>query len=151
MPLPVGTPAPDFTLQDETGERVTLSDLRGGNVVLVFYPLDFSPTCTRELHDVTALKERFGDAQVFGVSVDSRWAHAAFRRDEKLDIRLLADFQPRGAVAKLYDAWFEPAGFATRATYVIDRDGIIRHVTATDPGTARNQEEAIAALASCAV
>lgn len=151
MPLSIGTPAPDFTLADEQGEQVTLSELRGRNVVLVFYPLDFSPTCTGELKDITRLHERFGDAEVFGISVDSKWAHAAFRRDEELAVRLLADFHPKGAVARLYDAWIEPAGIATRATYVIDGEGIIRGVSATDPGTARDQDEAIAALATCAI
>src|ERR1700730_11763916 len=110
MPLEIGSPAPDFTLVDEDNERVTLSELRGGNVVLVFYPLDFSPTCTRELHDITSLRERFGDAEVFGISVDSRHTHRAFKRDEQLRVRLLADFHPKGAVAALYGAYLDQVG-----------------------------------------
>ena len=151
MNIEVGSPAPDFSLPDQENNKITLSALRGKNVILIFYPLDFSPTCTRELHDVTRLRERFANAEVYGISVDSRWCHGAFKREEGLAIPLLADFNPKGEVARLYDAWLDGPGFATRATFVIDREGIIRHVQKTDSSTARDQEEAIAALALCPV
>jgi peroxiredoxin (alkyl hydroperoxide reductase subunit C) len=153
MAVEVGTEAPDFTLRNENGEEVTLSDLRGQNVVLVFYPFAFSSMCTKELHDVTDLEGKFGDAnaQVFGVSVDSPFALKAFREREQLTPHLLSDFEPKGAVAQQYDAYLDGLGFATRATYVIDKDGKVAWKQITSPGEARNQEEAIEALAACPV
>ena len=151
MALEIGSPAPDFTLVDEKREKVTLSDLRGRNVVLIFYPLDFSGVCTKELHQVTDLRERFGDAEVFGISVDSHHSHRVFKETEGLQVRLLSDFQPKGAVASLYGAYLDEIGFATRETVVIDKDGIVRHIQRTDPATARDPEEVLAALAACPV
>ena len=153
MTLQIGDPAPDFTLRDHDNNEWTLSAHRGENVVLVFYPLDFSPTCTKELKDLAAAADKYGaaGAEVVGISVDSRWTHAAFKRDEELPATLLADFQPRGAVAQLYDAYLPEPGFATRATYVIDKDGVIRHKVVTSPGEARNQDEYLEALSACPV
>jgi mycoredoxin-dependent peroxiredoxin len=153
MSVEVGDVAPDFTLVDENGDKVTLSELRGGNVVLVFYPLDFSPVCTRELKDISSVAARF-DAQhatVFGISVDSKWCHAAFKRDEELSARLLADFHPKGEVARLYGVWLEQGGIANRGTFVIDRDGRVAAKVVTSPGEARNLEEYLEALAACPV
>lgn len=153
MSVDVGDLAPDFTLVDETGEKVTLSDLRGHNVVLVFYPLDFSPTCTRELKDIAAVAEKFSaqNAEVLGISVDSRWAHAAFKRDEGLSARLLADFNPRGEVARLYGVYLDEAGIANRGTFVIDREGRVAHKVVTSVGEGRNLDEYLEALAACPV
>jgi peroxiredoxin len=153
MSVEVGSEAPDFTLRNENGEEVTLSALRGQNVVLIFYPFAFSSICTKELHDVTDLKERFADssAQVFGVSVDSPFALKAFREHEQLTPHLLSDFEPKGAVAQQYEAYLDGLGFATRATYVIDKDGKVAWKQITSPGEARDQEEAIEALAACPV
>lgn len=129
MPLlPVGSPAPDFTLPDQNKAEVKLSALKGQNVVLVFYPLDFSPVCTNE-H--CALASDFAgfegaNAQVFGISVDSVWAHKAFAEKHNLKYRLLADFHPKGKVCGLYGTWLEDKGLCGRATYVIDKEGIIR-------------------------
>lgn len=153
MPLTIGDPAPDFTLTDDQGEQVSLSSLRGRNVVLVFYPLAFSPVCTSELKDISGSIARYdaAGAEVFGISVDSRWTLGAFRRDEGLAARLLADFHPKGAVARLYDTYLEDAGIATRSTYVIDREGRIAHVTTSPVKQARNQDEYLEALAACPV
>lgn len=153
MAIEVGGPAPDFTLKDETGEQVSLADFRGRRVVLVFYPMAFSPTCTRELRDLTATAARYEaeNAEVIGISVDSHWTLAAFKREEGLSARLLADFNPKGAVAKLYDAYFEPAGFAGRCTVVIDGEGRVAHIVNNGPGGARNSEEYLQALAACPV
>lgn len=153
MSVEVGDIAPDFTLVDENGDKVTLSELRGGNVVLVFYPLDFSPVCTRELKDIASAAGRFADqnAAVFGISVDSKWCHAAFKRDEGLSARLLADFNPKGEVARRYGVWIEEAGIANRGTFVIDRDGRVAYKVVTSPGEARNLDEYVEALASCPV
>ncbi|MDQ2960499.1 MAG: peroxiredoxin [Candidatus Dormibacteraeota bacterium] len=151
MTVEVGDEAPDFTLVDQDGAKVQLSALRGRNVVLIFYPLDFSPTCTRELKEIARTQERYdaAGAEVFGISVDSKHTHKAFRRDEELTARLLSDFQPRGAVAAKYDAYLEDAGFATRATYVIDSKGIVRGKVVNSPANARNADEYLETLASC--
>ena len=153
MPVEVGQEAPDFTLRDENGQDVTLSSLRGKNVVLVFYPFAFSSLCTKELHDITDREGRFGEnsAEVFGISVDSPFALKAFRRDENLTPHLLSDFHPKGAVSKEYDAYLDEVGIATRATYVIDKDGKVAWKQVTHPGEARDQEQVVAALASCPV
>lgn len=151
MSVDIGYPAPDFTLVDEGGEQVTLSALRGRNVVLIFYPFDFSRICTKELHDVTGISDQLEDALVFGVSVDSKYAHAAFKRSEGLSARLLADFEPKGEVARLYDAYVDQVGAATRATFVIDAEGIVRYTVLNPIGEARNQEELIEALAACRI
>jgi mycoredoxin-dependent peroxiredoxin len=149
----VGSEAPDFTLRDENGEELTLSSLRGRNVVLVFYPAAFSSTCTRELHDITGARERYdaAGAEVIGISVDSPYALKAFKRDEGLKARLVSDFHPKGEVAKRYGAYIEEAGIATRATFVIDKDGKVAYKVVNHPGEARNQEEYLEALASCPV
>ena len=153
MSVEVGSQAPDFTLRNENGEEVTLSSLRGQNVVLVFYPFAFSSICTKELHDVTGLEQKFGDAhaQVFGVSVDSPFTLKAFRKQENLTPHLLSDFEPKGAVAQQYGAYLDGLGFATRATFVIDKDGKVAWKQVNSPGEARDQEEAVEALAACPV
>jgi peroxiredoxin len=151
--LKVGDAAPDFTLKDQDNNEVTLSKLRGQNVVLVFYPLAFSGICTGELKSLTANQKKYDDAKarVFGISIDSRYALAAYKRDEKLSATLLADFHPKGEVAKKYDVFMEALGFANRGTFVIDKDGIIRGVTVTEPGKARDEASYLSALASCPV
>jgi peroxiredoxin len=153
MAIEVGSQAPDFTLKDENGEDVTLSGLRGRNVVLMFSPLAFSPICTNELRDISAVADRYqaANAEVLAVSVDSQYTLAAFKRDEDLKAHLLADFHPKGAVAKLYDAWIDAAGIANRATFVIDKDGRIAHRVVTAPRQARDQEEYLTALSACPV
>src|SRR5919198_2875084 len=143
MAVEVGSDAPDFTLRDENGEEFTLSSVRGQNVVLVFYPLAFSGTCTKELHDLTDAADKYdaANAEVIGISIDSPYTLKAFKRDENLKAKLVADFHPKGDVAKKYGAYIEEAGIATRATFVIDKDGKVAHKVVTNPGQARNQEE----------
>ena len=142
----VGQAAPDFTLRDENNEEVTLASLRGAPVVLVFYPVDFSPICTSELcgirDDYSAFEAK--GAKVFGISRDSTWAHKAFKEKEGLKNALLADM--KGEVAKLYGCWNEELGIAERLTVVIDAEGLIRYVTHNPPLEARDHKEAIAAL-----
>jgi peroxiredoxin len=153
MPVEVGSEAPDFTLRDENGEELTLSSLRGRNVVLVFYPLAFSPLCTKELHDVSSAADKYqaANAEVIGISVDSPYVLKAFKRDESLEARLASDFHPKGAVAKQYGAYIDEAGIATRATFVIDKDGKVVHKVVTHPGKGRDQEEYFEALARCPI
>ena len=123
-----GTPAPDFTLPDQDGNEVSLRDLEGKTTVLVFYPSDFSPVCTDQLNvyqEVLGELEA-GGAQLYGVSVDSSWAHKAFRRHLGIDIPLLADFHPKGEVAKRYGVWVESHGVAGRALVMIGPDLVVR-------------------------
>jgi peroxiredoxin len=153
MAVEVGQEAPDFTLRDENLAEVALSSLRGRNVVLIFYPLAFSPMCTKELHQATELADRYGaaGAEVFGISVDSPWVLKAFKRDEGLSAHLLSDFHPKGAVAEMYEAYIPEAGIATRATYVIDKDGKVAHKEINNPGEMRDQDTILDALAACPV
>jgi peroxiredoxin len=153
MPVEVGSEAPDFALRDENGQEFTLSSLRGRNAVLVFYPLAFSGICTQELHDLSDAADRYdaAGAEVVGISIDSPYTLKAFKRDENLKAKLLADFHPKGAVAKQYGAYIEEAGVATRATFVIDKNGKVAHKVVTHPGEARNQDEYLEALAACPV
>ena len=123
----VGQEAPDFTLRDQDGKKVTLSELRGRPVVLVFYPLDWSPGCTDQLNLYQDSIEEFGDAQLYGISVDSAFSHNAFRDHLGLDFPLLADFEPKGEVARKYEMYVEKHGTNERGFVVIDPDGKIKH------------------------
>ncbi len=127
-PLPPGTEAPDFTLLATEGETVSLRDFRGQPVVLVFYPADWSPVCGDQLalyNEVLPMFEEHG-AQVLAISVDGIWSHRAFSGGRKLRFPLLADFEPKGAVARAYGAYDAKAGVSERALFVIDGEGIIR-------------------------
>lgn len=142
----VGQEAPDFTLRDEGNQEVTLSALRGNPVVLVFYPLDFSPICTTEMcayrDDYSAFEGK--GARVLGISRDSVWTHKAFKEKEGLTHSLLADM--KGQVAQLYGCWNEAIGIAERLTVVIGADGVIRYVEHNSPGQIRDEKKALAAL-----
>lgn len=128
-PLPVGTQAPDFALPDPNGRVVRLSDYRGRPVVLVFYPLDWSPGCSQQLdlyQSERAEFERRG-VQLLAISVDSIYSHGVWAAVRGLEFPLLADFHPKGAVARRYNVWREQDGFSERALYVVDGDGIIQY------------------------
>ncbi|MHB8574779.1 MAG: redoxin domain-containing protein [Dehalococcoidia bacterium] len=119
----VGQEAPDFTLRDENNQAVHLAEQRGQVVVLMFYPLDFSPVCTAEMCEI---RDRFPDvesagAKLFGISRDSSYTHKAFKEREGLKQTLLADM--KGAVAQQYGAWNDTVGIAERLTVVIGKDG----------------------------
>jgi len=126
--LPAGTKAPEFTLSLAPEQKISLADYRGRNTVLVFYPADWSPVCGDQLAVYNQLRPMFRDhgAQIVAISVDSVWCHAAFARDRKIHFPLLADFEPKGAVAKAYGAYRHQDGFAERALLVIDPAGTIR-------------------------
>jgi peroxiredoxin len=125
MALAVGTAAPEFTLKDQSQKEVKLADLKGKRVVLVFYPLDWSPVCTNEHACFVNDMKRFEqlDAQVLGLSVDSAWSHKAFAEKMGIKYPLLADFQPRGAVADKFGVYLADKGITGRAIVIIDRAG----------------------------
>lgn len=126
--LKVGDPAPDFTLKGTNKTEFKLSDARGRNVVLNFFPAAFSPVCSNQMTSVQAEKSRFGDdTLVFGVSVDNAWALEAFKRERGIDFDLLSDFYPHGAVAEKYGLLY-PNGAAHRAVIGIDKEGIVRYI-----------------------
>lgn len=119
-----GTPAPDFTLPDQDGSDVSLSDLEGQTSVLLFYPLDFSPTCTDQLNvyqEVLPDLEAEG-VRLYGVSVDSSFSHKAFQNQLGVSIPLLADFNPKGEVAKAYGVYIDERGHNQRALVMIGPD-----------------------------
>ena len=128
MAINVGQPAPDFVLKDQNQKEVKLSDYLGKkNVVIVFYPLDWSPTCTKEhscfVNDMKDFETL--DAEVLGVSVDSAWSHKAYA--EKMGIRypLLADFQPRGEMAEKYGVFLPERGISGRSIFIVNKAGKI--------------------------
>jgi peroxiredoxin len=128
MPLPVGTLAPDFRLLQTPSSRIALHSLRGQPVVLVFYPMDWEPVSRDQL----ALYQKFADefarlkAHLLGISIDHVYGHAAFRREAQLHFPLLADFQPRGRIARTYGVYRDSQGVSARALFVLDRHGRIR-------------------------
>jgi peroxiredoxin len=126
--LPRDREAPDFELTAANGSRVALRDLRGSPVVLVFYPADWSPVCGDQVtlyNEVLPEFERQG-ARLLGISVDGMWCHRAFAESRKLRFPLLADFEPKGAIARCYGVYREIDGTTERALFVIDAAGFIR-------------------------
>lgn len=126
--LQAGSPAPDFTLPSTPDQTVSLSELRGQSVILAFYPADWSPVCGDELTLFNELLPEFHrkGAQLLGLSVDGVWCHAAFAAQRKFHFPLLADFEPKGEVARRYGVYREKEGLADRALFVIDGEGVIR-------------------------
>jgi peroxiredoxin len=125
--LKAGDRAPDFTLDATTTETASLEQYRGAPVILAFYPADWSPVCGDQMALYNQLLSEFTEfgATLFGISVDGKWCHRAFAEARKLRFSLLADFEPKGAVAKAYGAYRETEGIAERALFVINKDGIV--------------------------
>ena len=149
MALENDTQAPDFELVSQYGERISLSRYRGEkSVALVFFPLAFSGICSGELCELRDNLALFADnsVELIGISVDSRHTLRAWGDREGYGFSLLADFWPHGAVAKEYGVFLDDKGFANRATFLIDPDGIIRASFITAPGQARSLEAYRAAL-----
>jgi peroxiredoxin len=123
-----GTPAPEFTLHSTPDQRVSLSEFRGRPVILAFYPADWSPVCGDQMSLYNQILPEFRrhQAELIGISVDGSWCHDAFATDRKLHFPLLADFEPKGAVARAYGVYRETEGTSERALFVIDVEGIIR-------------------------
>jgi mycoredoxin-dependent peroxiredoxin len=150
MPIAVGQPAPEFALRDQSQKEVKLSDFAGKrNVVLMFYPLDFSPVCTNEhacfVNDMKQF-ERL-DAQVLGLSVDSVWAHKAFAEKMGISYPLLADFHPKGAVADKFGVYLSEKGITGRAIAIIDKAGKIAWFKSYDIPVVPDMKEVEQALA----
>ena len=128
--IAAGEPAPDFTLRDQDGEEVSLSDYRGRRVLLVFYPMDFSPVCSDQLSIYQEVKPQIEEkgVELVGISVDQGFAHKAFQEKLGIDTRLLADFEPKGEVARAYGAYIERVGHANRSLVLIDEEGVVEWV-----------------------
>ncbi|MGO4406218.1 peroxiredoxin [Bosea sp. RAF48] len=126
--LPAGRAAPAFTLPATPDQMVSLEDLRGKPVILAFYPADWSPVCGDQMALYNEILPEFhkAGAQLVGISVDGVWCHAAFAAERKLHFPLLADFEPKGAVARSFGVYRDKEGIAERALFVIDGAGIIR-------------------------
>jgi peroxiredoxin len=128
--IAAGEPAPDFILRNQDGERVSLSDFHGRKVMLVFYPMDFSPACSDQLSVYQEVKPEIEakGVELVGISVDHGFAHRAFREKLGIDITLLADFEPKGEVARAYGAYIEKVGHANRSLVLIDEEGVVEWV-----------------------
>lgn len=126
--LSAGAAAPLFALPATPDQTVGLLELRGRPLILAFYPADWSPVCGDQMALYNAILPEFHKtgAQLVGISVDGVWCHAAFAADRKLHFPLLADFEPKGEVARRYGVYREQEGIAERALFVIDADGVIR-------------------------
>jgi peroxiredoxin len=134
--LPPGLPAPDFSLLATPDQRLSLGELRGRPVILAFYQADWSPDCGDQMslyNEVLPEFERLG-AQLVGISVDGVWCHRAFADERHLRFPLLADFEPKGEVARRYGAYRTEDGTAERALFVIDADGVIRWSYVSESG-----------------
>jgi peroxiredoxin len=126
--LQKGATAPDFELSSTPDQKIRLSQLAGKRVILAFYPADWSPVCSDQMalyNESLKFFDRY-NAELLGISVDSKWCHAAFSADRKLHFPLLADFEPKGAVARLYGAYDYTEGECQRALFVLDEQHIIQ-------------------------
>jgi peroxiredoxin len=153
MTISIGDAAPDFTLKNQHGEMVSLSDYRGKkNVVVMFYPFAFTGTCTGELCAIRDQHTDFinDDTEVLSVSCDSAFTLKQFADTENLTHNLLSDFWPHGKTAKEYGVFLDELGFASRGTFIIDKDGVVRWMVVNGPGEARDTDDYRAALAALA-
>lgn len=149
--LKVGDIAPDFTLSNQYGEQVSLSSFRGKkNVVVMFYPFAFTGICTGELCTIRDRQLDFDndDTVTLSISCDSVPSLKVFATQENLTHNLLSDYWPHGTVSTAYGVFLEDKGFATRGSFVIDKEGVIRWMVINGPGEARSADEYVEALAA---
>ena len=142
MSIEIGREAPDFELPNSEGSKTRLSDYRGKkNVLLVFYPLAFSPVCTTEFCTFRDINSDMNndETDVLGISVDSVWALRAWKAAEQFTNTFLSDFWPHGAVSKAYDSFLEARGISLRGTFLIDKEGVLRWMEVNQPKEARDQ------------
>ena len=148
--LKPGAPAPAFTLHTTADRTVSLSDFRGQPLILAFYPADWSPVCGDQMalyNECLPEFKRLG-GELLGISVDGIWCHLAFAKDRKLRFPLLADFEPKGAVARTYGAYSPQSGATERALFVIDPKGVIRWSYLSPVGVNPGAEGILTALES---
>jgi peroxiredoxin len=149
MAIAVGQPAPQFTLKDQNQKDISLADYRGKNVVLILYPLDWSPVCTNEhacfVNDMKQFEKL--NAQVLGLSVDSLWSHKAFAEKLGITYPLLADFNPRGAVADQFGLYLADKGITGRAIVIVDKNGKVAWLKNYDIPSMPDMKEVEEALA----
>lgn len=149
--IAAGEPAPEFTLRNQDGEKVSLSDYRGRKVLLIFYPGDFSPVCGDQLSIYQEVKPEIEakGVEMIGISVDSFFAHGAFREKIGIDTTLLSDFEPKGEVARAYGSYVEKMGFANRTLVLVDEGGKVAWTHEADnPGEIPGANVIFDALAS---
>jgi peroxiredoxin len=146
--LPAGSKAPDFELLSTPDQRVPLAAFRGRPVILAFYPADWSPVCGDQMALYNAILPEFQrhQAELVGISVDGPWCHAAFALQRKLHFPLLADFEPKGAVARRYGVYRDAEGTSERALFVIDPGGVIRWSYVSPVGVNPGADGILAAL-----
>lgn len=128
--IAAGEPAPEFTLRNQDGELVSLSDFSGRKLLLIFYPLDFSPVCSDQLSVYQEVKPQIEakGVELIGISVDHGFAHKAFQEKLGIDTPLLADFEPKGEVARAYGAYIDATGHANRSLVLVDEEGTVEWV-----------------------
>ena len=144
--LKVGDPAPEWTMMGTDNQEVALASFKGAkNVVLLFYPMDFSPVCSLQLPGYQARKSEFDQrsATIFGISTDSKWSHKAFADQLGLEFPLLSDYNRKASEA--YGV-LRAEGYTNRAVFVIDKEGIIRYIDVTEPSEQPDQNEVIKVL-----
>jgi peroxiredoxin len=148
--LKAGSKAPNFTLKSTPDQTVSLQELLGRPVVLAFYPADWSPVCTDQMGLYAQLMPEFKkfDAEILGISVDGIWSHLAFARDRKLNFPLLSDFEPKGAVSRLYGAFEEKIGESARALFVINKKGTVHWSYLSPDGVNPGADGILSALES---
>ncbi len=148
MAIEIGKPAPDFTLRDTEKQKVTLSDYKGKNVVLLFYPLAFTSVCTRELCETRDNLTFYNNmnAEVLGISVDSLFSQKKFKEEQNLNFTLLSDFNKTTITAYdcIYDHWYNDMdGVGKRASFVIDKEGLVRYAEVLEDSGAYPDFDAI--------
>ena len=151
MGFEVGDVAPDFSLKNQFGEMINLSDYRNQkNVVLMFYPFAFTGNCTKELCTIRDERNDFVNesTQILSISCDPVPSLKIFAEEQNLSTPLLSDFWPHGQISRAYGVFLEDLGFSTRGTFVIDKNGVIRWKVVTGPGNVRNTEDYRKALST---
>jgi peroxiredoxin len=151
-PIPPGQPAPAFRLSSTPDQRVDLAELSGAPLVIAFYPADFSPVCGDQLalyNELLPMFRKLG-ANLVGISVDGIWCHLAFKADHKLKFPVLADFEPKGEVARRYGVYRAEDGTSERALFVLDAEGVVRWSYVSPIGVNPGADGILAALADLA-
>jgi peroxiredoxin len=146
--LQAGTRAPDFNLKTTPDQTVGLADFRGKRLILAFYPADWSPVCSDQmaLYEMVMPEFRKHEAEMLGVSVDGVWCHLAFAKDRNIHFPLLADFEPKGDMARAYHVYRQEDGVSERALYVLDRNGTVSWSYVSPVGVNPGADEILRAL-----